>query len=88
MSSTISAEASTASGNSLLKTQDSKYPKEIKGVFLPSTYTPIEIPCRVDKKYYVFKNVYCDFWPKEAKKLSEKTYVLIHVFINQVWARN
>ena len=34
MSSTISAEASTASGNSLLKTQDSKYPKEIKGVFL------------------------------------------------------
>ena len=34
MSSSISAEASTVSSNSLLKTQDSKYPKEIKGVFL------------------------------------------------------
>jgi hypothetical protein len=29
---------------------------------------PIESPCRVDKKYVVFKNVFLDIWPKEAKK--------------------
>jgi hypothetical protein len=29
-------------------------------------HTPVESPGRVDKKYVVFKNVYCDFWAKEA----------------------
>jgi hypothetical protein len=30
-------------------------------------HTPIESPGRVDKKYVVFKNVYCDLWPKKPK---------------------
>ncbi len=30
-------------------------------------HTPIESPSRVDMKYFVFKNVYFDFWPKEPK---------------------
>jgi hypothetical protein len=29
-------------------------------------HTPIESPCRVDKKHVVIKNVYIDFWPKIA----------------------
>ncbi len=29
-------------------------------------FTPMESPSRVDKKEVVFKNVYFDFWPKEA----------------------
>ncbi len=29
-------------------------------------HTPIESPSRVDIKYFVFKDVYFDFWPKEA----------------------
>ena len=37
--------------------------------------TPIESPNRVDKKYVVFKNVYLDIWPKEAKKERKNTYV-------------
>ena len=51
-------------------------------------HTPIESPSRVDKKYVVFKNVNIDIWPKEAQKLCKKTYAFIHVFKNQVWARN
>jgi hypothetical protein len=31
-------------------------------------HTPNESPSRVDKKYVVFKNVYCVFWPKKALK--------------------
>ena len=42
-------------------------------------HTPIESPNRVDKKYVVFKNVYLDIWPKEAKKERKKTNVFIHV---------
>jgi hypothetical protein len=29
-------------------------------------HTLIESPGRVDKKYAVIENVYCDFWPKTA----------------------
>ncbi len=29
-------------------------------------YTPIESPCRVDKKYAVLKNIYSDFRPKKS----------------------
>ena len=50
--------------------------------------TPIESPSRVDMKYVVFKNVFLDIWPKEAKKLCKKTYVLNDIFKNQIWARN
>ena len=45
--------------------------------------TPIESPSRVDMKYVVFKNVYLDIWPKEAKKERKNTYVLNDVFKNQ-----
>ncbi len=49
-------------------------------------HTPIESPSRVDMKYVVFKNVYLDIWPKEAKKERKNTYVLNDVFKNQIWA--
>jgi hypothetical protein len=29
-------------------------------------YTPIESPCRVYSKYFVFKNIYINFWSKKA----------------------
>jgi hypothetical protein len=47
-------------------------------------HTPIESSIRVDKKYFVFENIYCDFWPKEAKKQREKMYVLNDVWKNRV----
>ena len=35
-------------------------------------HTPIESPCRVDKKCAVFKKVYWDFWPKKILKAALK----------------
>jgi len=35
-------------------------------------HTPIDSPSRVDKKYFVFEKVLCDFWPKEAKSSAKK----------------
>ncbi len=64
-------------------------PKKYSNFFSQSGMTihaPIESPNRVDKKYVVFKNVYLDIWPKEAKKERKNTNVFIHVFKNQVWA--
>jgi hypothetical protein len=48
--------------------------------------TPIESPSRVNMKYVVFKTVYLDIWPKEAKKERKNTYVLNDAFKNQIWA--
>ncbi len=51
-------------------------------------HTPFESPSRVDKKYFVFKNVYFDIRAKEAKKERKNTYVLYDVLKNQLWARD
>ena len=47
-------------------------------------HTSIDSPSRVDKKYFVLKNVFLDFWPKEAKKERKNSYVLNDVFKSQV----
>jgi hypothetical protein len=47
-------------------------PKKTQNFFchrLITIHTPIESPGRVDKKYFVFKNVYSDFWPKNSVKI-------------------
>jgi len=43
--------------------------------------TPIESPCRVDKKYAVLKNIWSDFRPKKIPK----TFFSINLSVDKVY---
>ncbi len=52
-------------------------------------HTPIESPSRVYSKYFVFRNIYINFWSKKAYKQCKNTYFLMSfwkIFSIRLWS--